>query len=271
MNRSAIFGLGLCALVVYFGIVDGMPLKTLFNAHALILVMGGTVAITFFSYPLARVQEVYNFVIKGFLFKRKRSDIKMIEDLILNIKGWYGSSGFEMNLKKAHPFVSDSFGVLVEPGLSTNDVSHILRSRRDAVKRKYFEDAKILNNIAKYPPHLGLLGASSGMIHMMANLGKGGIDIIGSAMAIALTATLWGIFLNNFVFLPLSDTANKAAEDEMYFRDIICEAVVMMKDEMQEKVVTETVVSRLMSVERIQIKNKIAKMKEQLGIDVNAA
>ncbi len=266
MNKSGLFGLGLCGLVTYFGIVHGMSMSTLFNSHALILVLGGTVAIAVFSYPLERLGDVIQFVNKGFLFKRKNSDFKMIEDLVLSIKTWYGTDGIEIDVSRTHPFVRDSFRILQEPGLDSDDVSHILKSRKDAVKRKYFEDAKILNNIAKYPPHLGLLGASSGMIAMMAGLGKGGIEIIGGSMAVALTATLWGIFLNNFIFLPLSDNANKAAEDEMYFRDIVCESIVMLKCNMQEKVVTETVVSRLMSIDRIAIKHKITKMKEQLGL-----
>jgi chemotaxis protein MotA len=266
MNRSSLMGLVLCGLVTYFGIMHGMSMTTLFNAHALILVVGGTIAIAIFSYPLERLQEVLTFINKGFLFKKKNSDFKMIEDLILAIKTWYGTDGISIDLNRSHPFIRDSFRLLQEPGLDTNDVSHILKSRKDAVRKKYFEDAKILNNIAKYPPHLGLLGASSGMIAMMAGLGKGGIEIIGGAMAVALTATLWGIFLNNFIFLPLSDNATKAAEDEMYFREIVCESMLMLKSNMQEKVVTETVVSRLMSVERLAIKNKIAKMKENLGI-----
>lgn len=271
MNRSSLMGLGLCGLVTYFGIMHGMSMSTLFNSHALILVIGGTISIAIFSYPIDRLKDVLNFVNKGFLFKKKNSDFKMIEDLLLAIKTWYGTDGIKIDMNKTHPFVRDSFGVLQEPDLDVNDVSHILKSRKDAVKKKYFEDAKILNNIAKYPPHLGLLGASSGMIGMMSALGKGGIETIGASMAVALTATLWGIFLNNFIFLPLSDNATKAAEDEMYFRDIVCESMLMLKSNMQEKVVTETVVSRLISVERIAVKNKISKLKEQLGTNNHAA
>jgi len=263
-------GLVLCGVVTYFGIISGMSINTLFNTHALILVLGGTIAISIFSYPTEKLKDVLNFVNKGFLFKRKTSDFKMIEDLLMTIKVWYGTDGFNGDISKSHPFIRDSYRLLEEPNMTVTDVSHILKSRKDAVKKKYFEDAKILNNIAKYPPSLGLLGASSGMIHMMTGLGKGGIETIGSAMAIALTATLWGIFINNFIFLPLSDSATKAAEDEMYFREIVCESMIMMKCDMQEKVVTETVVSRLMSVDRVAIKNKMMKMKEQLGLN-NAA
>lgn len=255
MNSSVFTGVVACGVVIYFGIVHGLSApKMLLNSHALILVLGGTVAITLFSYSMEKIGEVWNFISNGFFFKKTKKDIVMIEDLLVTIKNWYGGSWYQNS--SGHPFVNDSFRILSERDISVADVTHILHARRETVSRKYFEDAKVLNNIAKYPPHLGLLGASSGMIQMMMGLGKDGIEVIGAAMAVALTATLWGIFLNNFIFLPLSDSATKAAEDEMYIRNMIVEAVILIKKGHPEKVVTETVVSRLSAPQRISLKHK---------------
>jgi chemotaxis protein MotA len=259
MNSSVLIGLIACGTVVYFGIVHGMSAPTmLLNTHALILVMGGTVAITLFSYSMEKISEVWNFVMNGFFFKKTKKDVAMIEDLLVTVKNWYSNTWYQNSSN--HPFVNDAFRILSESDITTADVQHILNARRDAVARKYFEDAKVLNNIAKYPPHLGLLGASSGMIQMMMGLGKDGIAVIGAAMAVALTATLWGIFLNNFIFLPLSDSATKAAEDEMYIRNMIVEAAILIKKGCVEKVVTETVVSRLSAPQRIALKHKFKQL-----------
>ena len=259
MNSSVLIGLIACGTVVYFGIVHGMSAPTmLLNTHALILVMGGTVAITLFSYSMEKISEVWNFVMNGFFFKKTKKDVAMIEDLLVTVKNWYSNTWYQNSSN--HPFVNDTFRILSESDITTADVQHILNARRDAVARKYFEDAKVLNNIAKYPPHLGLLGASSGMIQMMMGLGKDGIAVIGAAMAVALTATLWGIFLNNFIFLPLSDSATKAAEDEMYIRNMIVEAAILIKKGCVEKVVTETVVSRLSAYQRIALKHKFKQL-----------
>lgn len=264
MNRSVLIGLIACGLVTYFGIVHGLSAPSmLLNSHALILVCGGTVAITLFSYSFEKIEEVLNFIKNGFMFKKTKKEMALIEDLLVAVKGWYGTDRLYVDMNAKHPFIKDSFRILNEADITASDVAHILNSRKEAVSRKYFEDAKVLNNIAKYPPHLGLLGAASGMIQMMMSLGKGGIDIIGSAMAVALTATLWGIFLNNFIFLPLSDSATKAAEDEMYIRNMIVEAVILMKKGYSEKVVTETVVSKLSAQQRIMLKHKFQQLKQQ--------
>lgn len=270
MNSSVFIGVIACATVVYFGIVHGLSAPSmLLNSHAIILVMGGTVAITLFSYSMEKISEVWNFVKNGFFFKKTKKETAMIEDLLVTVKNWYNGSWYQNSSN--HPFVNDSFRILNEGDISAADVTHILNARREAVARKYFEDAKVLNNIAKYPPHLGLLGASSGMIQMMMGLGKGGIETIGSAMAVALTATLWGIFLNNFIFLPLSDSATKAAEDEMYIRNMIVEAVILIKKGHPEKVVTETVVSRLSAPQRIALKHKFKQLANGGAIPVYKA
>ncbi|MCM2354360.1 MAG: MotA/TolQ/ExbB proton channel family protein [Pseudobdellovibrio sp.] len=270
MNSSVFIGVIACATVVYFGIVHGLSAPSmLLNSHAIILVMGGTVAITLFSYSMEKISEVWNFVKNGFFFKKTKKETAMIEDLLVTVKNWYNGSWYQNSSN--HPFVNDSFRILNEGDISASDVTHILNARREAVARKYFEDAKVLNNIAKYPPHLGLLGASSGMIQMMMGLGKGGIETIGSAMAVALTATLWGIFLNNFIFLPLSDSATKAAEDEMYIRNMIVEAVILIKKGHPEKVVTETVVSRLSAPQRIALKSKFKQLANGGAIPVYKA
>lgn len=265
MNSSVFIGVAACIAVVYFGIVHGLSApEMLLNSHAIILVIGGTVAITLFSYSIEKISEVWNFVSNGFFFKKTKKDVAMIEDLLVTVKNWYANSWYQNSSN--HPFVNDAFRVLSEEDITASDVTHILNARRDTVARKYFEDAKVLNNIAKYPPHLGLLGAASGMIQMMVGLGKGGIETIGGAMAIALTATLWGIFLNNFVFLPLSDSATKAAEDEMYIRNMIVEAVILIKKGHAEKVVTETVVSRLSAPQRISLKHKFKQLQNGAAI-----
>lgn len=267
MNSSVFIGLIACVTVVYFGIVHGLSAPAmLLNSHALILVMGGTVAITLFSYSMEKISEVWNFVSNGFFFKKTKKDVAMIEDLLVTVKNWYNNSWYQNSSN--HPFVNDAFRILSESDISAADVQHILNARRDAVARKYFEDAKVLNNIAKYPPHLGLLGASSGMIQMMMGLGKDGIATIGAAMAVALTATLWGIFLNNFIFLPLSDSATKAAEDEMYIRNMIVEAAILIKKGHPEKVVTETVVSRLSAPQRIALKHKFRQLQNGGAIPI---
>ena len=103
-----------------------------------------------------------------------------------------------------------------------------LYKRMEYYQRQYLSDAKTLPGLSKFPPAFGLLGAVTGMIGMMGNLG-GGSDVIGRSMAVALVATFWGICLANVVLLPLSDYYKGLAEQDAFVRQIIIDGVLMVK------------------------------------------
>jgi chemotaxis protein MotA len=252
--KTSWIGVILCALVIYFGIVHSLGNSMmLLNAHAAILVVGGTFAIVFLTYSPSRISEVLDFILLGFLFRHQRTELHIARDLICAIDEHYDHPAVFVRQRKPHPFIDEAFKMLNKDNLDIHSLFKILQARRDAVKRRYSEDAKILNNIAKYPPHLGLLGAASGMIEMMSGLGSAGVGRIGAAMAVALSATLWGVGLNNFVFLPLSDNSSKAADDEVFCRDLIIECCLQIKKGEDHDTVIETCLSRLSFADRSAI------------------
>ena len=108
-------------------------------------------------------------------------------------------------------------------------------------RKSYQSDAKTLNALAKFPPAFGLLGASTGMITMMTNLGKGGAETIGPAMAIALVATFWGIAVANLILLPLADFAAKAAQDDTHVREMIYEGLLLLKKKESQAYILQVV------------------------------
>lgn len=229
----------------------------LLNAHAVILVLGGTIAISFLTYSPKRLAEVMDYILFGFLFRFKKTEVAVAKELIYCIDVFYRKTPSFSLREKPHPFLGDAIVMLNKTTMTPQSLQEALLNRRNSVKRKFLEDAKILNNIAKYPPHLGLLGAASGMIEMMSGLGVAGTNSIGAAMAVALSATLWGVGLNNFVFLPLADNAMKSAEDDVYLRDIIIECAVMMKKGSTHELVIKTCLNRLSLTDCSQITSEL--------------
>ena len=148
---------------------------------------------------------------------------------------------------------------MFETTYTYEDLTNILEDRVTAFKKKYQQDAKILNAIAKYPPAFGLLGATTGMIAMMTNLGgPGGTTAIGQSMAVALIATFWGIATANFIFLPLSDNAQKAYVSDEFTRNFIKEGILLIKKDTAQKVFIERLSSMLPLEERVEAKTSTA-------------
>ena len=62
---------------------------------------------------------------------------------------------------------------------------------------------------------------------MLAGMGTGGADKIGSSMAVALITTLYGAFAANFLFLPFSDKL-KGKNEAKKVEDALTTAGVLM-------------------------------------------
>jgi chemotaxis protein MotA len=63
-----------------------------------------------------------------------------------------------------------------------------------------------------YAPTIGILGAVLGLIHVMENLGDP--SKLGSGIAVAFVATIYGVGSANLVFLPLANKIKLKLKEE---------------------------------------------------------
>lgn len=257
MGKNTVLGTILIGVVLWLGVFESAKnIALFFNFHALILVIGGTVAVTVATYPLSKIFDLIIFLVFGFWFKRGKTNAKTVEDLINRVREFLNPPHVIQLHDQVHPFLMEAAHFLVDESVNVKQMETILKARRDAFRRRYFEDARILVKISKFPPALGLLGASAGMIEMMAGLGSG-TENIGMAMAVALTSTFWGIGIANFVLLPLADYAERLALDDVYIRDVIIEGIVFARKGFPERVVIDHLISKLPISERVALIQKV--------------
>lgn len=254
MFNSIWLGAAAIAGVLYYCVFHGFDqgLSVFLNAHALILVFGGTIAVALFSYRVSHLMEGYRFFVFGFILKRKVNLTDTAIDLLRGLHWYQNTTADQISYQAKHPFVFDALRIFSDRRINAEDAAIVLESIQAGFHKRYLEQAKMILNLSKFPPALGLLGASTGMIQMMMNLGKGGTEGIGAAMAVALTATFWGIGFANFILLPLADFAHQAAEDDVFLREMISEGVVLAKEGKSLTVVAEAIANRLPIHERFK-------------------
>lgn len=264
MNISFVFGIITAALTLWFGVfkTTANPFFYL-DAHAMILVCGGTLAAALIAVPLARLIELGDTLLT-WPFRRKVPDYKIVEELYEVAMYYRKYKDLVSSVEFSHPFIREGFEFVKSDSFNEQQIQSILSKRIIAFKKKLQNDAKILTSLSKFPPAFGLLGATTGMVAMMLNLNVGGSQKIGSSMAIALVATFWGIGLANLVFLPLADFANKIAQDDSHTRLIIMEGLVLIKHQEEPHVIVELLKSHLSPMER----NKVRVLKQMSMADV---
>jgi chemotaxis protein MotA len=105
------------------------------------------------------------------------------------------------------------------------------RSREDAD----LESADVLESAAGYTPTLGILGAVLGLIHVMEHLAAPAA--IGSGIAVAFVATVYGVGAANLVLLPLATRLRGRARDAAVARDLIIEGVLTLQKGLNPRLV----------------------------------
>lgn len=256
MNLSSVIGVGIAVAVLWFGVIHGAKNPLMFlDGHALMLVVGGTLAASLIAFPLRQLINLADFLFLGVLLKKKLELADVVNELRA-VAGAYRNKDFKnINaMTYQHAFVGEGVALLLDPSMGIEEIQSVMLHRRDRFKWRYQQDAKTLNAIAKYPPAFGLLGATTGMIAMMTNLGgAGGTAAIGEAMAVALVATFWGIAAANFVLLPLADHAQRNFQRDQHLRTVITEGILMIKEGVPENILLENLRSMLDFEDRTRV------------------
>jgi len=85
-------------------------------------------------------------------------------------------------------------------------------------------DSKIFKAAGGYAPTIGILGAVLGLIHVMENLNDP--SKLGSGIATAFVATVYGVGSANLLFLPMANKMEVRHRHEMIIKEMILEGVV---------------------------------------------
>jgi chemotaxis protein MotA len=97
--------------------------------------------------------------------------------------------------------------------------------------------AKIWSAAGGYSPTIGIIGAVLGLIHVMENLSDPGR--LGSGIAVAFVATIYGVALANLVFLPIANKLRALIQHELMRREMLLNAWVSIARGDHPKIVEE--------------------------------
>lgn len=225
------------------------------DLHAILIVVGGTLAASFVCFSLQRVAGLLKVFVRRMLGKMKKDYIGLIAEVVtLSAAARKGKQSLETTSKTLKdPFLRDGAEILfwLESDVPEERLRALLEQRASTHFERYLDEANIFRTIAKFPPAFGLMGTTLGMIALLQNLGQPDAkSLIGPSMAIALVATLYGIVLANFVFTPIAENLTKQTKEDLISRKIVVEAIMLIAANMPTKFVEEHCLSFLLPTER---------------------
>lgn len=219
---GAIIGMG----VIFFVLSTGGMLKFLLNWEAIILIFGGTLGSIMISYPWASLKWASS-SFKLVLFPPKRPPIADLIHTIVYFAEASKKNGIESLAselpKSPHPFLTDAIQMMLD-GVDL----HILRERMEhdinTTRLRHQQQTNIFTSAGTFAPIFGLLGTLIGVVQVLRNIQNP--QMMGSSMAIAMTASFYGIFSANFVFLPIASKINYHSDEDILSREVIAKGVM---------------------------------------------
>ncbi len=233
-NRSLIFGFlfGIVSIVVAIGLeIDGMSAAVFLHPVGIIAVFGGIFATALISAPLhelGRIVQRSYFVI---VYPRNDYMPTLREALGVSI-GLNRDSQFLDGAEKTlnNAMLRDGIS-LISMGCKTDDIRRLLDIKKDQNESALGECSVFYYSMAKMGPAFGLLGTLIGLIILLYyHMSSGNMEKVASSMGIALTATLYGVGVANFIFSPLADYLQYNAERGAVQDAMVVEAVMQIKE-----------------------------------------
>jgi chemotaxis protein MotA len=201
------------------------------NWHSAILVGGGTITILFFSTPMSVLKSLKS-QIQSML--QKNPHLMLVKpDLI--------------SLAKNRNTTIESKDELITyaQDLWSQGVSHelfivLLSQKRKELEQRSIDCIQSLKNLAKYPPALGMAGTVMGIVTLFQSL-DGEKGKIGPALALAMTATFFGLAIANGIVMPLSDRLQIRHIAHTSYLNNVYQVLLLINQEEAEILITDEV------------------------------
>lgn len=230
MDITTVIGIiiGLAALIGGF-IWEGGELGGLMQWAAALIVFGGTFAAVMISFPLAKLKTIPKAL--ALAFTKGSQDM---EELISDLEGMavisrrQGVLALEKKSEEhADPFLREGIQLIVD-GTEPAIVRQVLDLEIEAVHYKYEGYAKIFDSAGGYAPTMGIIGTVMGLIHVLGSLTEP--TSLGPSIALAFTATLYGVASANLIFLPIASKIRARGEDETSRMELMLEGMTSLQN-----------------------------------------
>ena len=128
-------------------------------------------------------------------------------------------------------------------GHSPQVIKEMLNTEMFFFKTRRHETEVIIRSIADYAPAFGLVGSVVGLIGMLS--GVGDTSVVLHMVPIALTSTLYGVIIANFLLVPFAANLQERTHRELLLQKIILDGVLAIESEMNPRLLEKKLKSFL--------------------------
>src|SRR5947208_9495930 len=243
MDIATSLGLVGGAIVLCTLIMMGGDLRMFADAHAAIVIFGGSLAATLIRFPLSSIFHGLPLGAKFAFMLRRITQRDLVDEIakLAEIARKQGPIGLE-KVETEDPFLAKGIRFVAD-GYDSNFIRDNLERDRDNFLTHLDEGQKIYRAVGDCAPAFGMIGTLIGMVQMFANMTDP--SKLGPFMATALLATLYGALVANLFCLPIADKLHGKLLDEETNRTLIIDGILMIRDSKSPALVREMLLAYL--------------------------
>jgi chemotaxis protein MotA len=137
-------------------------------------------------------------------------------------------------------------------GTDPEIIERILRIEIDSMVERHKHGKHLFHTLAKFGPGFGLMATLIAQVAMFRSLG-GDAGTIGTALAVALTGTLYGCILQNLVAGPIAEKLSLRSIEEAFAKEIMLQGVLAIQAGNNPRVVEMQLLSFLSNKQQAAI------------------
>jgi len=230
MDMLSMVGIMLALVAILGGnILEGGHTSSLVQLTAFVIVAGGTLGAVMVQTPIRTFVRAMGMA--SWVFLPVKLQLEETAEKIVNwsnIARREGLLGLEaIAEEESDQFARKGLQLLVD-GSEPEVIRAILEVEIDNKEYQDIQAAKVFDGMGGYSPTIGIIGAVMGLIHVMNNLADP--SKLGSGIATAFVATIYGVGFANLLFLPMANKLKSQVRNQTQFREMVVEGVISIAE-----------------------------------------
>jgi len=222
----------LIGIIAAFGVIIGAIILggsagIFVNIPSLVIVVGGTFAVTLMQVSLKQFLGSFKVAMRAFMNKVSPPEVLIEEAVELadtaRKEGLLALEG----RKISDPFLQMGIRMCID-GHAPDVIHKMLSKEINLSLDREKTGAKMFKSIGDAAPAMGMIGTLIGLVQMLSNMSDP--KSIGPAMAVALLTTLYGAVIANAIALPIAEKLNGLSASETLNKKLILESIAAIQE-----------------------------------------
>lgn len=230
LDFATIGGLAVVLITVIGSyILEGGRLQLILQTTAMMIVLGGTVGASITGSTIDDLKELIRLL--RITFITSSISFHDIIQLLVESSRIVRRSGF-LALEKQmdhvyNPFIRKGMQHLID-GTNPQLLREILEIDMDNALIRSRNAVSIMKKMAGFSPTFGIIGTVLSLIYTLSK-GMADLDQITSSIALAFTATFWGILMANIIYLPLANKLEHRFQESQLLKEVVMDGIISIQ------------------------------------------